>query len=441
MNMKGMLSSLVALALLLTPLAVTGLASAAETGRTQVIVETGTTDRFGGGDYVWVKSGDAVVAVLYGTTANPNRVVVFAEFKRFLGGADIVDERGNPLGTRGVPVFSVVGQSLDGLAEFVDTNGDGLLNFRSLDNTSEDTPVKLIGFRNLAWTLDSPTIETANETTYVNFTVSARNVPYDRVWPVGAFPRSGIPADGVLDRVAFRFELRVDVREITADVPWFRVTVSDGPARDITRVERLENRTLTGPVVAMGAKYDHAIDGWDFADRTNKLALQSGLLYGNYIPERVVDFVRRAYYHDEARDDGGFRRNETVTTEERPTLLTRDYVYFNDNWVRVGRFVWVSDVLVDGVSQRMFFQVQGGGREIWRHGGAVFVGFHLRAAYIYPIGQSVFHDPGLDATAANYAIGTIANLTPVTLLVLQLVIVGVAIGPALWLRARGRARR
>jgi len=437
--MKSYVTSLVALALLLTPFAVTGLASAAETGRTQVVVETGSTDRFGGGDWVQVKSGDAAVAVLYGTTAQPNRIVVFAEYKRFLGGADIYDERGNVLGTRGIPVFTVVGQSLDWLVEFTDANADGLLNLRSRNETTEDRPVKAVGFRHLAWTLDGPTVENATATTYVNFTVSAQNVPYDMVWE--GIRRPGTVSDGVVDRIAFTFHLEVDVYEITADVPWFRVSVSDGPTREISRVERLENRTLSGSAVAMGAKYDHVIEGWDFADVANKLALESGLFYGNYIPERVVDFVHRAFYHGEARDDGGFHRNETVTAEERPTPITRDYVYFDDNWERVGRFLWVSDVTVDGVSQRLFFQVQGGGRESWTHGGSVFVGFHLRGAFIYPGGRSIVHDPKLEAVAVTYGIGTVANLTPLTALALQLVIVGVAIAPALWLRAKGRARR
>ena len=41
MDMKGMVSTLIALALLLTPVAVTGLASAAGADRPQVVVETG----------------------------------------------------------------------------------------------------------------------------------------------------------------------------------------------------------------------------------------------------------------------------------------------------------------------------------------------------------------------------------------------------------------
>ena len=439
--MKGMVVSFAIFALLLAPIAATGLASAAGQDRTDVVVDQGSTDRFGGGEWVSVRSGDARVAVLYGTPAHPNRIVVFAEYKRYLGGAEIYDEQGNYLGRRGIPVFTVFGQSLDGLVEFQDTNGDGLLNFRTLNATDvSDTPVKLIGLRHLGWTLSGLTQTNVTGTTYVNFTVSAESVPYDLVWS-SAFPRRGIPTDGSVGRIGFTFHLTVNVHEITAEVPWFRVTVSSSATHEITAVERLANHTLSGSAVAMGAKYDHAVDGWDFADAANKLALENGLLYGNYIPERVVDFIHKAFYHSTVSDQDRFHRGENVPTEDRPTLITRDHVYLADSWERVGRYVWVSDVIVDGMTQPLVFQVQGGRPDTWTHGGAVFVGFHLRAAFIYPAGQSIVHDPAIDAVVASYSIGTVANLTPLTVLALQLLIAGVAIGPALWLRAKGRTPR
>ncbi len=437
--MRGYVSCLVALALLLVPFAATGLASAAGSDRTQVIVEQGSTDRFGGGDWVRVRSGDAAVAVLYGTPAQQNRIVVFAEYKRFLGGADVYDEQGNYLGTRGVPVYTVFGQSLEGLIEFRDENGDGLLNFRTLDFHANDTPVKALVFRHLAWTLSDLTKESASGRTYVNFTLSADNVPYYAVWVPGGL-RRGTPADGDVQRIAFRFHLRVDVHEITAEVPWYRVTVSDGVSREITKVERLENKTLTGSAVAMGAKYDHLIQGWDFADPSNKLALETAILYGNFVPDRVVDFIHQAFFHGQLGNED-LRADETVTMADRPTLITRDYIHVDDTWERVGRLVWTSDVVVDGQTMAMFFQVQGGSRDIWVHGGAVFLGFHVRAAFIYPAGQTIFHDPGFDAVAASFPIGTVANLTPATVLALQLAIAGIAVGPALWLRAKGKAKR
>lgn len=440
--MKGYVTSLVALALLLVPVAATGLASAAGGDRTQVIVEQGSTDRFGGGDWVRVSAGDATVAVLYGTTTNPNKIYVFAEYKRFLGGADIYDDQGNYLGTRGIPVYTVFGQSLDRLIEFQD-DGDGLLNLHVLERvngTTHDTPVKTLGFGTLAWTLSDLTNVNVSGTTYVNFTVSADDVPYEFVWGPGFLPRHATESDGNVTRLAFTFHLKVDVREITAEVPWWRVTVSEGVPRDITHVERLENRTLTGSAVAMGAKYDHLIDGWDFADRANKLALETTLIFGNYIPDRVVDFIHMAFFHGEIRNED-LRTNATVTRAERPTLITRDYIYVDDEWERIGRFVWVSDVVVDGIPARMYFQIQGGASGVWTHGGSVFAGFYLHGAFIYPAGGTIFHDPGLDATATSFAIGTVANLTPVTALAIQLAIAGLAVGPAIWLRARGRAKR
>src|SRR5437867_13270922 len=88
------------------------------------VVEQGSTDRLGGGDWISVRAGDARVGVVYGTVGHPNKLYVFAEYKRFLGGADIYDSRGNYLQTRGIPVYVVFGQSFDHLIEFQDTDND-----------------------------------------------------------------------------------------------------------------------------------------------------------------------------------------------------------------------------------------------------------------------------------------------------------------------------
>src|SRR2546423_14561008 len=112
--MRTWLAALVLAVMVLVHLGIMGTASAAGTTRdlTTVVIGPVPTDRFGGGDLVAVKAGDALFGVRYGSSAHANDIVIFAEYKRFLGGADIVDAQGNHLATRGIPVYTVLAPSL-----------------------------------------------------------------------------------------------------------------------------------------------------------------------------------------------------------------------------------------------------------------------------------------------------------------------------------------
>jgi len=409
------------------------------------VVEQGSTDRLGGGDWIAVRAGDARLGVVYGTVDHPNHLYVFAEYKRFLGGAEVYDARDNYLRTVPLPVFTVFGQSFVRLFEFRDRNGDGLLDFNHYLNYRNDTlsdlPVKATNLTR-AWTATVPTVEPLGNTTWVNFTVSTGNVPYGVVWD--PLPRRGTPSDGVLDRLAFTFHLKIDVRQVSGQVPWLKVTLDSTTDRTIPRIESLGTRTFSGDAVAMGAKYDHLIEGWDFAQPENLLALETRGFVGHYVPERIGELVHRAY-HSEANGtsaNGTHRLAANDTVASTPTRLTRDYVYFNDEWSRetdlVGRLVWQSDVLVDGANRTMQFQVQGAERFAMFHERVAFAGFAILGAFIYPAGAVIFHDPSLEAISDLWNLPTALNLTPFTVLAIQLVIAGFAVGAAVVLRTRGR---
>ncbi|MEK6912096.1 MAG: hypothetical protein AABX36_04780, partial [Candidatus Thermoplasmatota archaeon] len=64
-KMKGFVAALVVLSMLGASMAFAGLASPQESDLMPV-VETGTTDRLGGGDWITVRAGDARVGVVYG---------------------------------------------------------------------------------------------------------------------------------------------------------------------------------------------------------------------------------------------------------------------------------------------------------------------------------------------------------------------------------------
>jgi len=436
--MRMMMAALVVAALLAIPLGLVGSAGA-DTRRdlTPVVIGPVTTDRFGGGDLVAVKAGDAVFGVRYGTIDHPNNVVIFAEYKRFLGGAEIVDEQGNYLATRGIPVYTVLAQSLDRFIEFRTVNATDGYDLTSVDPfhvpLTENVPVKA---RTLtaAWQLSALTNETLDGVTYVNFTVGAPDLPYTRVLDPTNL------GDGKLNQVAFTFHLTVRTRDTTAEVPWYRVTVDDGNRYDITDVDFLGYKNVTGPAIGMGAKYDHLIEGWDFAYPDSQLALETHLLFGNYIPERTAQFIHEAFLRDHADDGNRTLGDETTLNETAPTrphLYTRDRVYFDDDYTRIGRFEWATNVTVDGQPSTMTFNVQGGGGLQLGHGGAYFLGFWLRAAFVYPQGRVIEHDPVL-ATEAILDLPVGVNLTPLTILAAQTAVVALAMGPALYLRAKAR---
>ncbi len=70
--------------------------------------------------------------------------------------------------------------------------------------------------------------------------------------------------------------------------------------------------------------------------------------------------------------------------------------------------------------------------------GAIFVGFRIRGAFLYPNGQEIFHDPKMEAESILPEIPAGFNLTPFTILAIQLGAVAMALGPALYLRAKVR---
>ena len=440
--MRTLMAAFVVAAMVFVPLGIVGTASASPTRNlAPVVIGPVSTDRFGGGDFVGVKAGDALFGVRYGTTAHPNDVVIFAEYKRFLGGTDIVDARGDHLATRGIPVYTVLAQSLSRSVEFRQVNATDGFDLTSFDHIfpvplTRNVPMKGLSF-NTSWTLTGPTNETVEGVTYVNFTVSATNLTYARV------ANNTSVGDGKLNRVAFTFHLTVDTKDKTLQVPWYRVTVDDADRSAIRHVEFLGYRNVTGPAVSMGAKYDHDIEGWDFAYPQDKLALETHLIVGNYIPERTAIFIHDAYDREHATDD----HNATVptttalndTAPPRPQLYTRDRVYFDDDFTRIGRFEWETGVTVDGQAAMMTFNIQGGGRETLIHNGAYFLGFWLRAAFVYPAGQVIVHDPVL-STESLVDLPSGVNLTPVTILAAQLAVVAVAMGPALYLRSKARRK-
>ena len=445
--MRTPASILVALVLLAVPLGLATTASASvmpsAVSAAPTVLGPVATDRFGGGEVVAVTDGGATFGVLYGTSDQPNNVVIFAEYTRVLGGAELVDAQGRYLSSRGIPVATVLGQSLNRLLEFNATNvgsGFDLLTNGTIGGLA-NLPVKILNLNTGTWTLTHLESNTSGNVTTVDLNITATDLAY--TWISPRYNSPGEVGDGVLNNLTFSFHLVVSVDTKTLSLPWYKVTVSDGTPREITNVSYTGNRTFTGPAVEMSAKYDHLIQGWDFANPGDRLALETHLLFGNYFPDVTVDFIHQAYYHDSATagNDSAPEDGATVTNAAPPRLLTRDQVVFDDRWSRVGQFTWTSNVTVDGEAATMLFQIQGGGRLLLGHDGAVFVGFWIRGAFVYPAGQTIVHDPAMSAQAFVPGVPSGFNLTPLGILLIQVAVVGVALIPALYLRSRARRRQ
>src|SRR5437016_784601 len=117
---------------------------------------------------------------------------------------------------------------------------------------TQNVPMKALPLTT-AWTLSGLSNETVAGVTYVNFRVSATNLTYARV------ANNTFVGDGMLNQVAFTFHLTVDTHDRSAKVPWYRITVDDGNRTAIRHVEFLGYHNVSGPAIAMGAKYDHLI--------------------------------------------------------------------------------------------------------------------------------------------------------------------------------------
>lgn len=453
--MRGIAVTLVALALLGVPLGIAATASAS-TGPSGIgtqnvapkLVINAATSRLGGGAWTGISAGGANFGVEYGTVANPNRVVIFAEYTRYLGGANVVNQQGQQLAVRGIPVVTVMAQSLDRFIEFRKVTSNDTLNLGSTNGTSSTTtyniPIKALNLRTAAWTMTNLTDELVGSSYFVTFKVEARNLNYTWVNPF--VPGALGTGDGRLDEVAFVFHLTVDTVNRTLEIPWYQVTVTDTTPRQITNVSFLTYRTVSGPAVRMGAKYDHVIDGWDFAtplstNATEKLALETFLIFGNFYPDRTVDFIHQAYAQERAEDgaNGTILDNETAGDAPAvPRLYTWSKISFDDAYTRVGQFTWATNVTVDSAPMQMLFQLQGGSRVVLGNGASWFFGFMVHGAFIYPAGTSIVHDPSIAAESFQPNLSTGFSLTPLGILLIQVAVVGVAIIPALYLRSRAR---
>jgi hypothetical protein len=433
MRKNKILSMWMAALLLLMSIIIMGGAAEADelgdlTGR--IFTESGTTEAYGGGDYLLIAFGtkeagvDAAFGIIWGTKDHPNSIIPFVIQARYIGVAQVYDDDGNFVEENfPLKVYTFYGMKLATMLEFNDENGDGICNFvRDPDAAwwqskweHEEIYNKRIDM-NTAWNASqviSDTNEAENEKTW-EFTLTAEDQEYKKLYPF----REWDPAveGNVLDKMEFTFHLRARLVEVDGvKVPQFNVTITDDLSKmdeayawPVLDSERMDDLTYSGKKATYGIKWDHRIEGWDFnSENENKSLLMEfwGIL-GNFIPATTTHWFK-AQFMDHMGEGGkalytnenGEKENSTGKDPEpvAPKRLRSNRIDFEGNWSKMGRFTWVSDVTVDGVEKQMYAQIQAGipfvigGR--W---GRLYTGFALLGGLSYPGGDVIYHDPGMD---------------------------------------------
>lgn len=442
---KAILGAACACAILLAGLALANPVQAQRLVNDRLVESLGTSDMLGGGDYALVRFGaDAAFGVLWGNATNPNHVYMVALKARYLGVAQVVDAGGRVV-AENVPVkyWTLYAVKLIDLVEFRDSDGDGIANYtRSYDNTTgnfttfiEDEPIpKRVDLRT-SWTQGAIARTSTATNRSWSFNLTARNLSYQGVNEI-LQPRG----DNLLNLVRFTFHLNASLEEVDSVVlrSW-RVTVDTSGLRPrVTNTTRLENVTWSGTVARYGLKWDQEIVGWDFEPGPpRRLLLEFGVIVGNLIPPGVAnwidDFAFRTNETGRARYQSA-RGNETVDNRTGSYSFARrlasPYVDFEGDWSRVGRFVWVTDSRVDGVTRPLYAQILAGHRIVARGElGGAFVGFVLLGALSYEEGNEIAHDPEVttDVVAALVPPGGAGWILVAVGVVLAVVVVGLAL--------------
>ncbi len=389
----------------------------------RISVERGTTDEFGGGDYVYVKSGSAFFGVLYGTEENNNFVKILADVERYAGGVDIYGSDGRLISKRILRYHTFVGQQFNFAWEYVDKDGDAMFDFSVVDDNGTiveegDEPIKAISFWG-AWNMtDFHITNISNEEVRVDFTVERDNIPYTHIMDNTSL------GDGVVNKIAIHFHItaRLEVRNVTG-FPWYRYQRGEGISLD-------HRENYSGKVVVFEVKYDKEIIGWDFKNESSRVVVENTLFFGVAGMKGTLYMIRHRYGGCGAEIDNTTYDNQSLPMHRR-IFRHGDRIVFTGvgNWERVGRFRWESNVTVDNTTKKAYYQIHDGFAYIKRWNNRVFAMIALRGGLIYPAGEHIFQDPSLSTEQMYIDFGL--RYLPTGLIALMSIVAIVALAVAL----------
>lgn len=478
------IASVLAVALLITG-GMSGIASASTADpMNNIRIEQGTTSEFGGGSYVAVNMTEggnkAWFGVVYGSEGKPGQITLGGLNLRYLGGAQVVNKDGNVLvDAVPIPILTAFAQQMFGIVEFNDTGykvgvgnaaqtwgaNNGLFDFSTNkrifadnDPTAKYEPIYKYVELKQAWKLSPVEVvnDPVNESKHITFSLYVENVTYTKVFDphflFGPQWRNGTVQDGTVAKIAFTFHLTASARTVTAEVPFYSVQIDNDK---VISSKQIQSRNYTGTATQTDFKYDHIVNGWDFASNapTEHLMLENGIFYGVYVPTVVEQWYNAQFIKNNVQGGAGVMSyndangsqiaNDPSQVPSKATLITPDGINFRDNWERTGTLTWVSNVTVDGQEKLMAYQIHAGDTTIapvQNDDGSGFAKLWMvLGGYIYPAGQNIMHDPVLSLSSVQLEMGHGPAIVFVAI-VAAIVICGACVGGVLLLRWSARKR-
>lgn len=478
------IASVLAVALLITG-SMAGIASAAKSDPMDNIrIEQGTTSEFGGGSYVAVNMTNGMnvawFGVVYGSEGNPGPITLGGLNLRYLGGAQVANKDGTVLvDAVPIPILTAFAQQMFGIVEFNDTGytvgvgnasqtwgaNNGLFDFSTNkqifadnDPTAKYEPIYKYVELKQAWKLSPVDIvnDYANQSKHITFSLYVENVTYTKIYDpnflFGPQWRNGTLEDGTVAKIAFTFHLTATAKTVTAEVPFYSVKIDNNK---VVSSEQIASRNYTGTSTQTDFKYDHIVQGWDFASDapTERLMLENGIFYAVYIPKVVEQWYNAQFVNDNVAGGAGVMSykdangtqlaSDPSQVPSKATMITPDGINFKDNWEKTGTLTWVSNVTVDGQEKLMVYQIHAGDATTARVTENKSDGFAklwlILGGYIYPAGQNIMHDPVLSLSSVQLEIGHGAAIVLVAIIG-AIVICGVCVVGVLLLRWSSRKR-
>ncbi len=433
-----------------------------------LFLETGTRekpddDNWDQGDYVAInmtKNGAlSWFGVIYGTEEDPNGILIFCVYVRFLGAAEVYEANGNFIGRFPIPIVTVFGQKLFVLFEYMDDGkfttaipgfyddhpeyaDNGVFDFVARDDNpgiwaisdQHETVTKAVNLQR-AWQR-SDVIETSNPedttTKSWDFSLTAEDVDYGIENEKGELILSD--PENQLEKLEFTFHVTAHVDEVNiTGVPWYEVKVDSGNHENVIDSKYKSSKDYTGVAVSADFKFDHLIEGWDYSGGDGTVLINHGF-FANLIPDKVEEwldeqFIKNIKGHGNAEFEALDPTQQDVTdavingTQDLDEdgdgivdakVVGKDVIRFRDNWQNIGELTWVSNAEVDGETKDVKYQVHGGQPfEDEDKEGNQLRGFIIQGAYIYPAGSTIYHDPTLNAVALIFQVVDYAiNLLP-----------------------------
>ncbi|HIF46655.1 MAG TPA: hypothetical protein EYQ73_07700 [Candidatus Poseidoniales archaeon] len=455
MKSRTALIALVLTALMLIP---TSLAQAPSPQADETVEKTDLSvdvDQVNG--TIEIMMGASKMQLRHGTDSNPGPITLRTTQVVHLGVADVQIE--GKMGSKrvGIPAATMFYQQMNGIAEYVDMNDDGLLNVVSNGNAGDfdellkakkhhEPVLKWIDFKDVSWQVSTMDSSCEGKNCSLVFSLSSTNLTY-----------GGHGQNESLESITFIFRLTTQEKNVVLEsVPLYEVRAN--AAEEI--VESRDKTPLTIDVTGLNSiwKYDMEIEGWDVATDENGSELNDTRLmafvefgHASYIKDKVAKWAEKQFKempapkvitgeftpgsgptHDDfgnplkcgvgyemrghgKMDDKMKEYHNTNCVEEgkviddnrvhNSTVLRSGALHFDEDGQRMGSIRWVSNATVDGNETEVLFQIHGYrpilAKDILNEPLGHYRGARLVAGYNIEIGDSIVHDPEFETDVVD----------------------------------------